>query len=138
MNRTIIAVIIYLTVLFLFVLLFEWLGISGYKISLSQNKIVFHPAMITSVLGGILLVGCILSRKSFQTFLLIYTGLWILRFLLLFIGNQIGQVTFGTRHFQADWIIANYCTYIFRLDAPFSFIIFLFVYTVFSKREKSN
>ncbi|MDB5275523.1 MAG: hypothetical protein JWR61_478 [Ferruginibacter sp.] len=138
MNRTIKAVIVYLVVLFLFMLLSQWLEISDYKISISQNKMVITPMMITSSFGGIILVGFVLSFKSFKTFLLFYFGLWLLRFILLWIGNQIGQIHLWNRTFQADWIIANYCTYIFRLDAPFSFIIFLFVYTVFSKREKKN
>ncbi len=138
MNRTIKAVIVYLVTLFLFVLIFQWMGIANYSISISQNKMVITPMMITSILGGVVLVGFILSIKSFKTFLLFYFGLWLLRFILLWVGNQIGQIHVGNRTLQADWIIANYSNYIFRLNAPFSFIIFLFVYSFFQKGGKPN
>jgi hypothetical protein len=138
MNRTIKAVIVYLGALFLFVLLFQRLGISDYTVSISQNKMVITPMMFTSMLGGVVLVGFILSTKSFKTFLLFYFGLWLLRFIVLWVGNQIGQIHIWNRTLQADWIIANYSNYIFRLDAPFSFIIFLFVYSFFQNTGKTK
>ena len=126
---------IYLLSLLVFSLIFSWLGITNFIWNIAKLKIPVNPMMILTVAGGIISLRNTVSFYSFKLFLKIYIGLWILGFLVIYAGNQIGEVFILNRHFKFDQILKYHYENFSRISTPLPFIIFWFINYIFSKQE---
>lgn len=92
--------------------------------------------IVPTIIGGILALKYLVSPKTLRIFLVIYASLWALRYLFLFLGEQLGEVYLFNKSFRFDLIISSYYRTISRLETPLPFIIFWFIHYIFSKLEK--
>lgn len=122
---------IYLLSLLVLSLTFSWFGMPSFI----WNKIRINPMMVITVVGGIISLKKTVSLYSFKLFLKIYIGLWILGFLVIYAGNQIGEVFILNRNFKFDQILKYHYENFSRISTPLPFIIFWFINYIFSKQE---
>ncbi len=118
---------LYLGFILLISLLFSLSGISKSLVALASGKIIFTPVIIISIIGGFIAMRLTVQADAFRVFTIIYISLWLLRFLLLFAGNHIGQVNFAGKAYHVDFIISHYYENTSRLDTPLPFLLFWFV-----------
>ena len=122
---------IYLLSLLVLSLTFSWFGMPSFV----WNKIPINPMMVITVVGGIISLKKTVSIYSFKLFLKIYSGLWILGLVVIYTGNQIGDVFILNRHFSFDKILRYHYENFSRISTPLPFIIFWFINYIFSKQE---
>ena len=122
---------IYLLSLLVLSLIFSWFGMPSFV----WNKIPINPMMVITVVGGIISLKKTVSIYSFKLFLKIYSGLWILGLVVIYTGNQIGDVFILNRHFKFDQILKYHYENFSRISTPLPFIIFWFINYIFSKQE---
>ena len=122
---------IYLLSLLVLSLTFSWFGMPSFV----WNKIPVNPMMVITVVGGIISLKKTVSFYSFKLFLKIYSGLWILGLVVIYTGNQIGDVFILNRHFKFDQILKYHYENFSRISTPLPFIIFWFINYIFSKQE---
>lgn len=125
--------LIYLSSLILFSLLFSLAGITNFSWNISQLKIPVSPMTMLTVAGGIISLKYAVSPQSLKLFLKIYFCLWILNYLVIYAGNQIGDVFMRNRSYRFDLILKYHYENYTRLNTPLPFITFWFINYVFSK-----
>lgn len=123
--------IIYLVSLMLFSLFFSYIGIKNNIFDYNNLKIQISPIILVTIIGGIIALKYTVNKKAFKLFLLIYACLWIVRYMMIYTGNQLGEIYIGQRKFRFDLIVANYYENISRITTPLPFILFWFVNFLF-------
>lgn len=124
----------YLVSLLIISLFFSWVGLNSFMVEKGKLAIPVNPVIIATVIGGLISLKQIVSNRSFKTFIVIYLGLWILRYILIYSGNQIGEMSILHRKFRFDIILKNYYENIFRITTPMPFIIFWLIDFLFTNR----
>ena len=125
--------LIYLSSLLLFSLLFSLAGITNFSWNIFKLKIAVSPMTMLTVAGGIISLKYAVSPQSLKLFLKIYFCLWILEYLVIYTGNQIGEVFLRNRSYRFDLILKYHYENYTRLNTPLPFITFWFINYVFSK-----
>ncbi len=137
MKKAILVLILYLISLLLFSLILSVIGWGNIEFPVMKHKLLITPMMLIAIAGGMFSLRLTLPQSSFRIFLMFYCGIWALRLLLLFIGNNIGQIAVFNKHINIDFVIANYYQNVSRLDTPFPFIIYWLVsYFFFTRVEE--
>jgi len=134
MKRAANVLVIYLLSLLIFSLIFSWLGIRSTYLPMSELKTVLSPMMAVTVIGGFISLKYTVSPKSLYIFLVVYIFLWIFRFFMLYLANQIGEATIFSRTFRFDLIIPNYYENVSRISTPLPFILFWFINYLFTNQ----
>jgi len=134
MKRAANVLVIYLLSLLIFSLIFSWLGIRSTYLPMSELKTVVSPMMAVTVIGGFISLKYTVSPKSLYIFLVVYIFLWIFRFFMLYLANQIGEATIFSRTFRFDLIIPNYYENVSRIGTPLPFILFWFINYLFTNQ----
>lgn len=125
--------LIYLSSLLLFSLLFSWVGLTNFTWNILKLNIPVNPMTMLTVAGGIISLKYAVSPQSLKLFLKIYFCLWILDYLVIYTGNQIGEVFMRNRSYRFDLILTYHYQNYTRLNTPLPFITFWFINYVFSK-----
>jgi hypothetical protein len=90
------------------------------------------PMMIPTIIGGIIVLKYTVSPYSFKVFLIGYSALWILRIVLMYIAEQIGEATLLGRTYRFDLIIGSYYKTVSRLDTHLPFVLYWFITYLFT------
>jgi hypothetical protein len=135
MRKPVKVLIIYLISLLVFSLIFSWMGFENFATNTAIPRSSFSPLMVVTIIGGMVALKYSVSGRSLKIFLIIYGCLWILRCILLLLGNQIGEAYIFNRKFHFDLIISTYFENVSRLNTPLPFIIYWFINNLFSKQD---
>lgn len=139
MRKAVKVLLGYLFGLLMCSLLLKYFGIENYVNPLNDSRTqLLNPMMIITVLGGILSLWLTLPKKQFYVFLLIYSSLWALRFLVLFLADTIGTVELLGKAYRLDVIIPNYYSSVSRLATPLPFVVFWLINYYFIERGRSQ
>ena len=139
MRKAVKVLLGYLFGLLICSLLLKYFGIENYVNPLNDSRTqLLNPMMIITVLGGILSLWLTLPKKQLYVFLLIYSALWILRFLVLFLADKIGTVELLGNTYRLDVIIPNYYSSVSRLATPLPFVVFWLINYYLIERGKSH
>lgn len=130
--------LIYLSSLLLFSLLFSLASITNFSWNIFKLKIPVNPMTMLTVAGGIISLKYTVSPQSLKLFLKIYFCLWILEYLVIYTGNEIGEVFMRNRSYRFDLILKYHYENYSRLNTPLPFITFWFINYVFSKPTIHN
>jgi len=121
-------------------LLFSWLNIHPFNYLYAGKWMEFNPIIIPTIIGGIISLGLTIPRRSLKIFLIVYTFLWVFRFVVLYVANRIGEAFIFHRVYHIDLIVGNYYKTVSRLDTHLPFVIYWFInyiYTsLYSKKEQ--
>lgn len=119
--------IIYITVLYLCLLLIDWLKATYFAVNYHSFFIWFKTLFL--VTGGIAIMYITLQRSFFKTFLIIYLPCWFLYFLLKKLlplnGIQIAGIQFYSNELMASFL--NFT----QLYTPLPFLVFWLLNRVF-------
>jgi hypothetical protein len=118
-------------------LIFNWFNISNDFQNVSGSTYRIRPIIIPTVIGGTITLRYTVPLKFLKIFLIVYLGLWILRYLILFAADNLGEVHLFNRAFRFDLIIVNYYKTASKLETPLPFVLFWFIYYFYTKVEKS-
>ncbi|MDN3658875.1 hypothetical protein QWZ08_24745 [Ferruginibacter paludis] len=94
--------------------------------------------MIVTMIGGLIALKYTVSFYSWKLFTLIYTSLWLLRLLLIFLGERIGTVLIWGREFRFNAIIGQYYDNASRIVTPWPFLIFWFINYLFASMQEKQ
>jgi hypothetical protein len=117
--------------------LFNKYNISSEHFNSTASIYSLRLIILPTIIGGILALKYTVSPKTLRVFLIIYASLWALRYLFLFLGEQLGEVYLFNKSFRFDLIMASYYRTVSRLETPLPFIIFWFINYLFSKLDKT-
>lgn len=132
MNKAAKVLLCYYLLLGICSLIFSWLNIHSLYYLYAGQKMEVNPIMIPTIIGGIIALKLTVPARSLKIFLIVYFGLWVLRFFLMYIANQIGEAHIFNRTYRFDLIIANYYRTVSRLDTHLPFVIFWFINYLFT------
>ena len=138
MSKGVKAFVIYILSLVICSFIFSWFNISSDFHNISGSLYQVKPIMIPTIIGGIIALKYTIPAKAFKIFLIVYFTLWALRFLVLFVAANIGDVHLFEKTFHLDLIIANYYKTASRLETPLPFVLFWFIYYFYTRIEKIN
>lgn len=138
MKKAAIVLIAYLLALFLFSLLFSWLGIKNFEVQISTIETLLKPMMIVTIIGGIISLYFTVSHRSFKIFLIAYCCLWALRYPINLAGEKIGEIVILNKHLRFDWFIFRYYDNITHICSPLAFLIFWFIDHFFIKTKATK
>ena len=113
-------------------LLFSWLHIHPVQYLYAGKWMEFNPIIIPTIIGGVISLGLTIPRRSFKIFLIVYTFLWVFRFVVLYIANRIGEVYIIHRVYHIDLIVGNYYKTVSRLDTHLPFVIYWFINYIYT------
>jgi hypothetical protein len=136
MKKAFPVLLIYLACLLVFYFLFRWLEIADWEY-LIADKIPLTALFIVAAIGGIIALRFTVSPASFRIFLIVYSALWMLRLLFLYLGTTMMPVHLGSKAFDIPAILTNYFTFVFRLDTPLPFMFFWLIDYLFVKQKKN-
>ena len=125
--------IVYLLSLLAFSLLLNWAGIYNFIWNIGMLKIPVNFMTLLTVIGGVIALKYTVSFNSFKVFLKIYGCLWILEYIVIYTGNQIGEVFMLNRIFKFNEILKYHYQNYSRLSTPLPFITFWFINYIFSR-----
>ncbi len=137
MSKAVKVFILYIVFLLVCSLIFNWFNISSDFHNISGSLYRIRPIIIPTIIGGIIALKYTVPPKSLKIFLIIYFALWVVRYLVLFAADNLGEVHVFNRTFRLDLIIANYYKTASRLETPLPFVIFWFIYYFYTRIEKS-
>jgi hypothetical protein len=137
MSKAVKVFILYIVFLLVCSLIFNWFNISSDFHNISGSLYRIKPIIIPTIIGGIIALKYTVPPKSLKIFLIIYFALWVVRYLVLFAADNLGEVHVFNRTFRLDLIIANYYKTASRLETPLPFVIFWFIYYFYTRIEKS-
>jgi hypothetical protein len=138
MKRPLKILTAYLLGLLLCSLVFEYLGIINYLNTFDDSKTsLLNPMLLLTVFGGIFVLRLLVSRMAFKAFLLGYSLLWAIRFLLLYVAPKIGTVYLMGKSYRFDIIIPHYFSFVSRLSTPLPFVIYWILYYLFDKSRRN-
>jgi hypothetical protein len=136
MRRPIKIYLIYIVALMAFSVLFKKIGVeSDLEITLDNRVGLLNPMVLITILGGMLALRLTVSSRSFYYFLAAYLGLWALRYFMLFLGDQIGELKIMGKVYRLKYIIPNYYANVSKLATPFPFILYWLVNYLFAQKE---
>lgn len=125
MNKAFRILLLYSLVLLACSCVFNYFGINADYGGLSY---AVNPIIIPTIILGIIALRILIPSKPLKIFLIVYFSIWALRFLLIFLGKEVGILNIFGAKFRIDLIIANYYKTASRLETPLPFIIFGFIY----------
>jgi hypothetical protein len=131
------VLLIYLFSLFVFYFISRWLHIANWEYTIA-DKIPITALFIVATIGAVIALKFVVSPASFRIFLIVYSALWMLRLLILYMDNKISPIQLGNKAFDISAILTNYFTFVFRLDTPLPFMFFLLIDYLFKKPKKST
>jgi hypothetical protein len=129
--------IIYLASLLVFSIIFS--ALNFYKIFIpffGGNTIELRPMMLVTVIGGIVALKLTVSARALKIFLLIYSCLWLIRYLVLYIALHTGEINIFGRIFHLDLIVPGYYRTVSRLETPLPFVTFWLINRLFVQNKK--
>lgn len=129
MNKAFRVLILYSLVLLACSFVFNYFGINADYGGLSY---AVNPIIIPTIILGIIALRILIPSKPLKIFLIVYFSIWALRFLLIFLGKEVGILNIFGAKFRIDLIIANYYKTASRLETPLPFIIFGFIYYLYT------
>ena len=132
MRKAIKPFIYYYLALGLFSLLFSLLKIGSYVYYYAGIKMELDPILIPTIIGGIIVLKYTVSSYSFKVFIIGYISLWILRIVLMYVAEQIGETTLFGRTYRFDLIIGSYYKTVSRLDTHLPFVLYWFITYLFT------
>jgi hypothetical protein len=127
---------IYLLILFSISILLSWFHLTSFFIPFIAPSIEVRTIMIFTIIGGIWALKLTVKPYSLKIFLFAYAGLWLLRFAVLYVANNVGEVYLFSRPFRFDLIVGNYYSTVSRLETPLPFVIFWLINYFFSEHQK--
>jgi hypothetical protein len=133
MSKAVKVFIIYIIFLLACSVVFNWLNISSDFQNIPKSLYSVRLILIPTVIGGFIALKQLVPPKPFKIFWAVYFSLWILRYLVLFIANTVGEVHLFNRTFRFDMIIANYYKTASRLETPLPFIIFWLIFYFYTR-----
>lgn len=95
---------------------------------------LLNPMLLLTVVGGLVSLRMLVSKRAFSAFLIIYSCLWIIRYILLLLAGTIGEMHLLGKSFHFDIIIPNYYSNVSRLGTPLPFVIFWLLHYLFSRQ----
>lgn len=122
-------------------IIFALLKINSFWFDYGGRKTEFNPIWIPTIIGGLVALKLTVPPRSFRLFVIVYCILWVLRFVLLYFANQIGEINFLNRTYRFDLIIYNYYKNVSRLDTHLPFVMYWFInylFTVIIKQQDAN
>jgi hypothetical protein len=137
MSKAVKIFILYIVFLLVCSLIFNWFNISSDFHNISGSVYRIRPIIIPTIVGGIIALKYTVPPKSLKIFLIVYFSLWVIRYIILFTADNLGEIHLFNRTFRFDLIIANYYKTASRLETPLPFVIFWFIYYFYTKIEKS-
>jgi hypothetical protein len=137
MKKTFSILLIYLLFLLLFYFISRWLGLADWEYIIAK-KIPITALFIAAAVGGIISLKFAVSPASFRIFLILYSALWVLRLLILYLGTKMGAIQLGNKAFDIPAILTNYFTFVFRLDTPLPFMFFLLIDYLFTRQDNNS
>lgn len=135
MHKAFKVLIVYSIILLICSFIFDYLKITSDYNGLSYSV---NPIMIPTIVFGIIALKIIVPSKPLKIFLIVYLSIWALRFLLIFLGKEVGILNIFGAKFRVDLIIANYYKTASRLETPLPFLIFGFIYYFYSRLQKKE
>ena len=138
MSKAVKVFVLYIILLLVCSLVFNLFNISSDFQNISGSIYRIRLIIIPTIIGGIIALNYTVPKKPLKIFIIVYFSLWILRYLILFAADNIGEVHLFNRTFQVDVIIANYYKTASRLETPLPFVIFWFIYYFYTRMEKSR
>ncbi len=119
-------------------LLFSWLNIHPFTYLYAGRPMEFNPIIIPTIIGGIISLGLTIPTRSLRIFLIVYTFLWVFRFVVLYIANHIGEAYIFHRVYRVDLIVGNYYKTVSRLDTHLPFVIYWFINYIYTTLQKKK
>ncbi|MEN9571438.1 MAG: hypothetical protein RL172_2669 [Bacteroidota bacterium] len=138
MGKAIKVFSIYIVLLLLLSLLLSKLDINSDFHNIAGSIYQVRLIVIPTIIGGIICLWQIIPPKPLKLFLIIYVGLWLFRYLFLFIATQVEQVHLFGKTYQLSLIVANYYKTASRLETPLPFIIFWVIYYFYNTIDQQN
>lgn len=137
------VLIVYYIFLGLSSLIFSLLHIHSYYVPFAGHSTELNPMWIPTITGGIIALKLTVPPRSFNLFIIMYSLLWILKYVMLYAGSKIGQVHLFNRSYRLDIIVQNYYRTVSRLDTHLPFVLYWFINYLFtvataSGEEKEN
>lgn len=127
MSSAIKIFMIYLLSLIACSLLLSAIKYYGFYWYLFDIRFEFRIMTWVTLIGGIVALNQLVSKKALKIFLIIYFSLWLLRFLILYLSDVVGVVHFGGRAFHLNHIAPSYYRTVSRIETPLPFIIYWLV-----------
>ena len=141
MSRAAKVLLSYYIFLGLISLVFSMLKLHTIKFEYGGGLTDFNPIWIPTIIGGLIALKLTLPPRSFKLFCIVYTILWILRFILLYIGNRMGEVVIFGRLFHFEKIFVTYYRNVSRLDTHLPFVLYWFanyLFTIVLKQQEKK
>ena len=126
--------IIYITVLYLCLLLIDWLKATYFAVDYHSFFIWFKTLFL--VAGGIAIMYMTLEKSFFKTFLIIYLPCWLLYFLLKHFLPVNGIQIAGSQ-FYSNELMASFLNFT-QLYTPLPFLVFWLLNRVFVVAAKEK
>jgi hypothetical protein len=136
MSKAVKVFIIYIIFLLACSIVFNWFNISSDFQNIPRSLYAVRLIMIPTIIGGLIALKYLVPPKPFKIFLVVYFSLWIVRYMILFAANNLGEVHLFNRTFRFDMIIANYYKTASRLETPLPFIIFWLIFYFYNSINK--
>ncbi len=136
MNKAAKVLFVYILSLLVCSLFLSWLKLNSYLFYFAGQPIEIRAIMLPTIIGGILALKYTVSPASLKIFLVVYLSLWILRYLMLYIGTKLGEVHLFNKTFHFDLIIAGYYRTVSRLETPLPFVIYWLINYLFTVKFK--
>lgn len=120
-------------------ILFSYVGIGeALNYNYAGKRMKFEPMIVPIIIGGLISLRLTVSARSFKIFIMIYAGLWALRFFLLYFANKIGGTYVFGHYFRIDLIVNNYYKTVSRLDTHLPFVLYWFVNYFFGNKPATD
>ncbi|MBL0356306.1 MAG: hypothetical protein IPP72_05200 [Chitinophagaceae bacterium] len=132
MSKAAKVLICYYLLLGICSLIFSWLNIHSYFYLYAGQKMELNPILIPTIIGGIIALKLTVPPRSLKVFLIVYIGLWVLRLILMYAANKIGEAYVFNRVYRFDLIVASYYKTVSRLDTHLPFVLFWFINYLFT------
>ena len=136
MRKAVKVFILYIIFLLACSFIFNLFDISSDFQNIPKSLYKVRPIIIPTIIGGIIALKYLVPLKSFKVFLIVYFCLWIVRYVVLFAANNLGEISLFNRTYRFDLIIANYYKTASRLETPLPFVIFWFIFYFYTKINK--
>jgi hypothetical protein len=124
--------------LLIFSMLFNLIGETFILINLGVLVLPVNLKMIVMIAGGILSIKLSVSKQSFYIFIVVYSFMWIFRYIINFAGNQIGEIIILNKHVNFHAILNYYYESISRITSPLPFLFFWFINYLFNTNLKKT
>ncbi len=138
MNKAAKVLLVYILALLVCSLILSWFNLNTYYFNFAGQQIALSPIMVPTIIGGIIALRFTIPPASLKIFLIVYFSLWVLRYLVLYIASQLGEVHLFNKVFRFDIIIGSYYKTVSRLETPLPFVIYWFINFLFTNKQKPS